>query len=184
MRILAAGLAVLLSATACGRSGDAIVVGAGNSAEQRVLAEIIAQQIERNAKVPVERKFGLGGALACRRAQGSGKIDVYAEYTLTALTDILRHRAVGDPGAALNLVAREFAERFHATWLPALDASARVAPVIRDDALRRHPEIRGALGELAGALPDSALARLAGLVEREHREAAAVARDFLAGRGR
>ncbi len=180
---VAAASALVLLAGCAPRRADRVVVGSGATAEQRLLGEVLAQQLQRRTKVQVERRFGLSGALACRRAQGSGKIDVYAEYSLTALTDILRHRAVGDPAAALNLIAREFAERFHVAWLPALDGAGRVAPVVRDDALSRHPEIRGALAELAGALPDSTLSRLVAEVDGQHRDPAAVAREFLAGLG-
>jgi glycine betaine/choline ABC-type transport system substrate-binding protein len=176
-------LALLLFVAACGRRADRVVVGAATSPEQRILGEVIAQQLERRTHLPIERAFRFDNTVDCHRAQGSGKIDVYAEYTLTALVDILRHRPVGDPGVALNLVAREFAERFRVIWLPPLGAEGRIAPVARGEALRLHPEVRAALGELSGALPDSALARLVALVSVQHREPAAVAREFLAGLG-
>lgn len=171
-------LALLLAS--CAPRANRIVVGAGTSTEQRILGEVMAQQIERRTTVPVERRFGLDGALACHRAQGSGKIDVYPEYTVTALVDILRHRPA-EASAALSLVAREFPDQFRAAWLPPFGLENRVAPVIREVALQRHPEVRTALSELGGAIGDSTLHRLVGLVDTQHRAVADVAHEFLAG---
>lgn len=181
MRRLLLGFAALLLAAACSPRGDRIVVCSGASAEQRILGEVIVQQLARRTTVPVERDLGREGPLACHRAQGSGKVDVYPENATTALADILRHRAVGEPEAAVNLIAREFSERFHVVWLPSFGPEGRTAPVVRDAAVRRHPEIRSALGELAGAMPDSTVRRLVGLVDAQHRSVADVAREFLAG---
>ncbi len=61
--------------------------------------------------------------------------------------------------------------------------SYQAAPVVSDAALRRHPEIRAALAELAGTISDSTMRRLNYEVDVEHRTAADVAREFLAGLG-
>ena len=59
--------------------------------------------------------------------------------------------------------------------------SYQAAPVAGEAALRRHPEIRAALAELAGTISDTAMRRMNYLVDVEHRSAAEVARGFLAG---
>ncbi len=184
MRVARSGLlpALLSLLASCSGAGDRVVVCSGASTEQRILGEVLAQQIERRAAVPVRRKLGLTGALACRRAQGSGKIDVYPEYTLTALVDVLRHRAVADPRAVLNLVAREYSQRFRVAWLPSLGPEGRIAPVARNAALTRYPRVRAALDELGGRLPDSTLSRLVAEVDRKGLKPADAAREFLEGR--
>jgi glycine betaine/choline ABC-type transport system substrate-binding protein len=53
--------------------------------------------------------------------------------------------------------------------------------VVGEAALRRHPEIRAALAELAGTISDTTMRRMNYLVDVEHRSAEQVARDFLAG---
>jgi glycine betaine/choline ABC-type transport system substrate-binding protein len=70
------------------RSEGAIVVGSKNFTEQLILGEIVAQTIERQTGLPVKRQLNLGGTLICDRALTAGDIDVYVEYTGTALTAI------------------------------------------------------------------------------------------------
>jgi osmoprotectant transport system permease protein len=71
------------------RSGDRIVVGSKNFTEQIVLGEIVAQALEREG-LQVDRRLNLGGTFICDRALRGGDIDVYVEYTGTALTAIFR----------------------------------------------------------------------------------------------
>ena len=73
----------------CARKA-AIVVGSKNFTEQLILGEIVAQTIERQTGLPVRRQLNLGGTLICDRALTAGDIDVYVEYTGTALTAIFQ----------------------------------------------------------------------------------------------
>lgn len=75
-----------------------IVVGSKNFTEQLVLGELIAQQIENKTRLPVERRFYLAGTYICHQAILAGRIDIYPEYTGTALTAILKET----PGAERN----------------------------------------------------------------------------------
>src|SRR5580704_5532694 len=77
---------VLTSGALASRSRGAIVVGSKNFTEQIVLGELVAQAIERDTGLPVERRLNLGGTLICDRALLGGDIDVYVEYTGTSLT--------------------------------------------------------------------------------------------------
>jgi glycine betaine/choline ABC-type transport system substrate-binding protein len=83
------GLSFILIAllTACGPSRqNRIVVGSKNFTEQLILGELIAQQIEIKTHLPVERRFYLAGTFICQQAILAGRIDIYPEYTGTALT--------------------------------------------------------------------------------------------------
>src|SRR5207244_13217890 len=83
------GVAILLLAllfTACRQR--AILVGSKNFTESVLLGEIVAQRLEK-AGCTVERKLDLGGTLVCDRAIAAGGLDVYPEYSATALTAIL-----------------------------------------------------------------------------------------------
>ena len=94
MRALVAALVVPLLLPACGPPrADRIVVGTKNFTEQLVLGEIIAQQIENKTHLPVERRFYLAGSYICHQAILGGRIDIYPEYTGTALTAILKEKA-------------------------------------------------------------------------------------------
>ena len=83
-------ICILLLVAGCGgRRAETIIVGSKNFTEQIILAELFAQQVEAHSTLHVERKVNLGGTLLCHQALVSGKIDLYPEYTGTALTAVL-----------------------------------------------------------------------------------------------
>src|SRR5213083_3383034 len=97
----------------CGPSREnRIVVGSKNFTEQLVLGEIIAQQIENKTHLPVERRFYLAGSYICHQAILGGRIDIYPEYTGTALTAILKQKTEGSREQVYNQVKNEYANRF------------------------------------------------------------------------
>jgi glycine betaine/choline ABC-type transport system substrate-binding protein len=106
-------LAVL--AAACGPR-DRIVVGAKNFTESDLLAEIVAQQIERRTGLPVERRLHLGGTFVCHEAIIAGRIDAYVEYSGTAFTAVLGRAPVQDPDSVLRAVRAEYSTRFGLVW--------------------------------------------------------------------
>src|SRR4051812_42143434 len=96
----AKAVACILTLAMPGCSGPArIVVASKNFTEQLVLGEIMAQQIERKLKIPVVRSLNLGGTLLAQQALVAGAIDVYPEYTGTALTTILKSTPEKDASA-------------------------------------------------------------------------------------
>ncbi|GEM_PF-80098 len=67
-----------------------IVVASKPTSEQFILGEIIAQDIEANTDIKVDRKFGIGGGTTnIQPAMLSGDLDVYVEYTGTAWLNVL-----------------------------------------------------------------------------------------------
>src|SRR5437764_14903092 len=83
----------------CAKSGR-IVVASKNFTEQVLLGEILAQQVERRLGVTVDRRLNLGGTMLAHEALVKGDIDLYPEYTGTALTAVLKQPPVSDPAAA------------------------------------------------------------------------------------
>jgi osmoprotectant transport system substrate-binding protein len=105
-------LALLL--TSCGPSrDDRIVIGSKNFTEQLILGEIIAQQIENKTHLPVERRFYLAGTYICQQAILGGRIDIYPEYTGTALTAVLKDTPENNRDEVFNRVKTEYANRFN-----------------------------------------------------------------------
>jgi len=92
---------------------DRIVIGSKNFTEQLVLGEIIAQQIENQTHLPVERRFYLAGSYICHQAIIGGRIDIYPEYTGTALTAILKQQPSANPSQVFDQVKSEYARRFN-----------------------------------------------------------------------
>ena len=131
-------IVVLSSALIARRSSAAIVVGSKNFTEQIILGELVAQTIEREG-VAVDRRLNLGGTLICDRALLSGDIDVYVEYTGTALTAIFRQPVANDPRAVFDTV-RDLYARSGRTLLPPLGFNNTFAILVRGkDARDRGP---------------------------------------------
>lgn len=66
-----------------------IRVGSKNFTEGYVLAEILAQAIEKSGNANVERRFGMGGTGIVYQSLESNEIDIYPEYTGTISLAIL-----------------------------------------------------------------------------------------------
>jgi osmoprotectant transport system permease protein len=115
-RAVAAGIvAIALSLTAVAAyafmpRAQRIIVGSKNFTEQVILGEIVAQAVERYAGLEVDRRLNLGGTFICDRALRAGEVDVYVEYSGTALTAVFREPVNRDPAAALELVRRHYAQ--------------------------------------------------------------------------
>jgi osmoprotectant transport system substrate-binding protein len=126
----------------CRKSGaEKIVVGSKNFTEQIVLAELFAQQIEAHSALRVERRLNLGGTFICHDGLVSGKIDLYPEYTGTALTAILKETpAAGETASEVfHAVQEQYRERFNVEVMPPLGFNNTFAMVVRgDDAKNLH----------------------------------------------
>ena len=116
-------------------NGQKIRVGSKDFTESVILAEILAQTLEKKG-VAVERAFELGGNLA-HEALLSGQIDVYPEYTGTAYTAILKHQPVTDTDKVYADTKREYRETFDLTLSPPLGFSNDFAILVRGDEARR-----------------------------------------------
>jgi osmoprotectant transport system permease protein len=94
-----------------------VTVGSKNFTEQFILAELMAQLIEDRTSLQVKRQFNLGGTMICHNALLRGEIDVYAEYTGTALTAILDEAATRDANGVYSQVAQAYREQYDLVWL-------------------------------------------------------------------
>ena len=131
-------IAALLLLTSCAPSHhDQVVVGSKNFTESFILGELIAQQIETHTHLKVERRFYLAGSYICQQAILAGRIDVYPEYTGTALTAILKQNAGGDKQDVYRRVKTEYERRFGLTLGPALGFNDTFAMEIRGEDARR-----------------------------------------------
>ena len=131
-RIAAAFLLLLAS---CSRT-PTIVVGSKDFTEQVLLGEILAQQIEKQVGVRVDRKLHLGGTLLAHEALVQGSIDLYPEYTGTALTAILKQPPAYDRAAVLDAVRAAYEKRWRLAWLAPFGFTDTFAMVVRGDMAR------------------------------------------------
>jgi osmoprotectant transport system substrate-binding protein len=116
---------------------DRLVVGSKNFTEQLLLGELMAQQLEAKTNLPVERRFYLAGSYLCHQAILAGRIDLYPEYTGTALTAILKQSTQSDAAHVFDEVKEEYAQRFHLIVGPAFGFNNTFAIVIRGEDARR-----------------------------------------------
>ena len=141
---------LLASAVAARRASGAIVVGSKNFTEQLVLGELVAQVIERDSGMPVDRRLNLGGTLICDRALVTGDIDVYVEYTGTALTAVFHQPVANDSAAVFDTVRTLYANSGR-TLLPPLGFNNTFAILVRG----RDARAKG-LRTIEDAVPESA----------------------------
>jgi glycine betaine/choline ABC-type transport system substrate-binding protein len=135
--LLFSGVSVLCS---CHKAPEQrITIGSKFFTEQVILAELLAQHIEARTGIPVERKTNLGGTLLVHKALLAGELDLYVEYTGTALTAVLNEAPSNDSSAVYARVQALYADRFHLEVTEPLGFENTFAMVIRgDDAQRLH----------------------------------------------
>jgi osmoprotectant transport system substrate-binding protein len=129
-------MALLLSSCAPSHS-DRIVAGSKNFTESLILAELLAQQIEAHSHLKVERRFYLAGTYICQQALLAGRIDIYPEYTGTALTAILKQQVGGNKTEVYQQVKSEYEARLGLTLGPPFGFNDTFAMEIRGEDARR-----------------------------------------------
>ncbi|MBK6847917.1 MAG: ABC transporter permease subunit [Proteobacteria bacterium] len=162
-----------------------LVVGAKRFTESAVLAEVMAQLVERHLGVEVERRFNLAGTDICFGALANGAIDLYVEYSGTALRSLLGDQRRLAAAAALAVVRAGLERRFGVAVLAPFGFDNSYALAMRRDRafelgitqlsdLGRHPlrfgfshEFVGRADGLAGLRQQYAL-QVARLVELDH----------------
>lgn len=122
----------------CGPSRrNVIVVGSKNFTEQVILGEIVAQYLHQQTGLQVERRFYLGGTYICQQALLAGRIDVYVEYTGTALTAILKQPIQHNAEDVYNTVKSLYAQRFNLNVMPPLGFNDTFVLVVRGETARK-----------------------------------------------
>ncbi len=116
-----------------------IVIGSKFFTEQVVLAELLAQHVEARTGIHVQRKTNLGGTLLVHKAMQAGQVDLYVEYTGTALNAVLNESPTGNSAAVYQRVKQLYAQRFNFEVTEPLGFENTFAMVIRgDDAQHLH----------------------------------------------
>jgi osmoprotectant transport system substrate-binding protein len=97
----------------------------------------MAQHLEDRLHVPVERRFYLAGSYIAHQAVLADRIDIYPEYTGTALTAILKEAPNWDPNTVFNEVREQYEARFHLTVTPPFGFNNSFAMVMRGEEAHR-----------------------------------------------
>lgn len=134
-RSFLSALALLLSG--CVQKSSGLTVGSKNFTEQLVLGELLAQYLGRFTSVPIDKRFYLAGSYICHQALLAGRIDMYVEYTGTALVAILKENPVSDHAAVFNTVKDLYSRRFGLEVFSSLGFDNTFAMVMRGNDARR-----------------------------------------------
>jgi osmoprotectant transport system permease protein len=118
------------------KAADRVVVGAKDFTEQIILGEIISQAIEGMTQTQVTRRFDLGGNLA-HEALVAGEIDLYVEYTGTALMALLKQPPVTDPEEAYRRVQQQYVAKWNVELTAPLGFNNTFAILVRGQDARK-----------------------------------------------
>lgn len=111
---------------------EAVVrVGSKDFTEGLIVSEIYALALE-DAGIPVQRTFDIAGSLV-HTALINDEIDLYPEYTGTALLSILKMDMLTDSQAVYDTVKNAYKEQFNLTWLNYSSANDGQGLVIRSE---------------------------------------------------
>ena len=126
----------------CG-GGDSVKIGSKNFTEELILGELYAQSLETSG-LRVTRKLNLGTTDIAMAALQRGEIDLYPEYTGTALLTVLHLPPDSDPKRSYLTVKNAYSSRYGLVWLDP-------APMNDTQALATTRDVAGryALGRLS-----------------------------------
>jgi osmoprotectant transport system substrate-binding protein len=163
----ARALALLASAAAapgCAGKGNGVSVGSKDFTEQLILGEMYAQTLERKG-ITVTRKLNLGGTQIAMASLLKGDIDLYPEYTGTALITVLHRKPTSDEAAIYSTVKSEYERQYRLAWLdPAPMNNTQALATTQDIARRYHLRT---LSDLSVAAPQLRLGAIPEFTKRD-----------------
>ncbi|HMF91268.1 MAG TPA: glycine betaine ABC transporter substrate-binding protein [Candidatus Angelobacter sp.] len=144
--------AAALALAGCRPRSAGTTVGSKNFTEQLILGELLAQYLQPFSPRGISRRFYLAGTYICHQALLAGRIDMYVEYTGTALAAILKEKKVlSGHEEVFEFVKEQYARRFGLEVLPPLGFDNSFAIVMRGPDARRLAVQR--LSQLAPVSP-------------------------------
>ncbi len=128
-QIVALGFAASIG---CSR-GETLRVGAKNFLEQDILGCVLGELLRKTGSFQTDLLLRLGGSLIAHGALVSGQLDLYPEYSGTALTACLKLPLAGGAKEVFAAVKRAYAERHQVEWGWPLGFSNTFAMAVRAD---------------------------------------------------
>ncbi len=121
------------------RKGNKGVLKMGSKifAEQYILLQLYSMLVEGNTDLKVDTKTGLGGTKICFDALQNNEIDMYPEYTGTALLVILQapqikvEQTIGNKDSVYTFVQKSFLEKYSLKWLAPIGFNNAYALMMR-----------------------------------------------------
>ncbi|WP_280563965.1 glycine betaine ABC transporter substrate-binding protein [Chromohalobacter sp. 48-RD10] len=139
-----------LAGTLATAQADEIVVGGKNFTEQQILSSMTTQYLE-GLGYDVEKRAGMGSAVL-RQAQENGQIDLYWEYTGTALINYNDESAQGLTIDETYQKVKKLDAEKGLVWLEPSDANNTYALAMREESVEKTGIT--SLSDLAEAVND------------------------------
>ena len=146
----------------CGKHSE-LRIGSKNFSENITVAEIYAAALETRG-VSIDRHMNLGSTQIAMAAIRRGDIQMYPEYTGTALIDVLHLPPMRDPKKVYDTVKREYEKRFQLTILKPSDGSDSQGLAVTRAVAKKY-NVR-TLSQCARAAPQLRLAAVPEFVAR------------------
>ncbi|WP_350342800.1 glycine betaine ABC transporter substrate-binding protein [Proteinivorax tanatarense] len=166
VKILSVLLCVLMLGGCFGLFGGGpdVVIGGKNFTEQDILVFMMEAVIEEHTDLEVQTRPFLGGTDVVAQAIERGDLDIYPEYTGTALINILEMETITDPQEVYDTVSEIYADEKNLIWLEPLGFNNTYALSMRRD----HAEELNieTISDLAEYAPDLTLAATHEFLER------------------
>lgn len=116
-----------------------ITIGAKNCTEGQILSEVIAQLIEHEMEIPVQRNFSLDGTFIAFNALKTKDIDAYVEYTGSAYTGILQKDAIGKRSEEVFAELQEvFLKEHGIVWMTPLGFQNTYALMLKSSTSKKY----------------------------------------------
>lgn len=125
-------------------SGEPVVIGSKAFTENFILADLFALLLEKHAGIPVTLRPGFGGTKLLYDAMKAGEVDLYPEYTGTALLVLLQAEAAtvdslgNSPKGVYAYVDQQLALRDAMTWSVPLGFNNTFALMMREEMAARQ----------------------------------------------
>jgi len=184
--LMLALLAVTVPRPADACVGKTIVVGALDTPQQQLLANMLAILVGERTGTTV-KVVPAASHEAAHQALLKADLDMYVEYTGIGQVQILGAPAVADQAALYKAVKERYNQELNLVWLepfgfadPKLAPAgtvAEAAPVVRKDTLKKFPALARLINKLGGTIDLATMQKLEAGVKGDN--AKDVARKFL-----
>jgi osmoprotectant transport system substrate-binding protein len=161
------GLAGWRPAAAC--VGKTLVVGALETPQQQVLAQLLAILIGERTGTTVKVVPAASHA-AAHEALLRADLDMYVEYTGIGQVQLLGSAPIADQGTLYKAVKERYNQELNLVWLepfgfvdPRLAPAgtvAEAAPVVRKDTLKKYPALARLINKLGGVIDQATMQKL------------------------
>jgi osmoprotectant transport system substrate-binding protein len=182
--LLLAPMSLPIPASAC--VGKTIVVGALDTPQQQVLANMLAILIGERTGTTV-KVVPAASHEAAHQALLKADLDMYVEYTGVGQVKILGAAPVADQAELYKAVKERYNQELNLVWLepfgfadPKLAPAgtvAEAAPLVRKDTLKKFPALARLINKLGGTINLATMQKLEAAVKGDN--AKEIARKFL-----